>query len=87
MTFYWLIFSWRLKHVNFEISTTDEPGIFEVSVNFKTKEIENVELVFQVSYAKSGEMSTDYIFFVFLGLAATSIWRQDNHEIIWSGQN
>lgn len=34
----------------FEISTTDEPGIFEVSAKFMGVTMEKVELIFQVYY-------------------------------------
>jgi hypothetical protein len=39
----------RFKNVLFEISTTDEPGIFEVSAKFMGVTMEKVDLVFQVS--------------------------------------
>ena len=38
----------RFKNVIFEISTTEEPGIFEVSAKFMGVTMEKVDLVFQV---------------------------------------
>lgn len=40
----------QFKNVTFEISTTEEPGIFEVSAKFMGVNVEKVELVFQVSF-------------------------------------
>ena len=37
----------RFKNVLFEISTTEEPGIFEVSAKFMGVMMEKVDLVFQ----------------------------------------
>lgn len=52
VAFDWLTHEWvsrhsRFKNVLFEISTTEEPGIFEVSAKFMGVMMEKVELVFQ----------------------------------------
>lgn len=42
-------FSFRFKNVQFEISTTEEPGVFEVNAKILGRTMEKFELVFQVN--------------------------------------
>lgn len=71
----------------FEISTTDEPGTFEVSAKFMGVTMEKVELVFQV-YNQPYKQDISYLLFIFhntinlllLGSAANAIRRRFDNE-------